>query len=127
MRGIPVRLSFPSFIVSPASALPRKPCSGANTFTTLMFSCKRVSSRQVCSSPTMEVWLTTIPTRFPFSSGRYSSVRSAPVARVPSAKRVLMPINRLVRMKIIFRCISVFFSNIAQKYPFVLIITSYNR
>lgn len=30
--GTPVRVSFPFLMVSPASASPRKPCSGANTF-----------------------------------------------------------------------------------------------
>ena len=75
--GIPVRVSFPFLMVSPASASPRKPCSGANTFFICICAASRVSNRWV--SPTLEVWFTTNATRFPFNIGKRRPICSAPV------------------------------------------------
>ena len=56
-RFLPVFMSLPSFTVSPASALPLNPCSGANSATGFLPSEHKVSSRWVL--PVSDVWFAT--------------------------------------------------------------------
>ena len=61
---------------SPASAFPRKPCSGENMVVTFSPDSSIMSS--VCFSPTIPVWFDSNAIRLPFSLGTYSSVHAAP-------------------------------------------------
>ena len=74
--GMPVASSTLLLTCSPASAFPRKPCSGENMVVTLTpFSSMRSSE---CLSPTMPVWFDSNATRLPLSCGTYWSRRAAP-------------------------------------------------
>ncbi len=81
--GIPVTGSTDDLTCSPASAVPRKPCSGEKMVVTLTPP-SSITSR-VWRSPTIPVWLLNRATRSPSSRGKYSSVRSAPVFRAKPA------------------------------------------
>ena len=61
--GNPVLESFPSTTCSPASAVPRKPCSGANIFWIAIFFSNRKSTKCVLLER-IPVWLVTIPIFF---------------------------------------------------------------
>ena len=78
MMGTPVFTSRLSLISAPASAVPRKPCSGANTFFTSTPSSSKASSKCFCCFSRMEVWFTTNPTRLSFNRRVTTSIRSAP-------------------------------------------------
>jgi hypothetical protein len=75
MTGMPVFGSFEFDTFSPASAVPRKPCSGAKIFFTSTPLRTSVSTR--CVFPTIDVLFANTATRLDFSIGRYAGILSA--------------------------------------------------
>src|SRR5437660_1359561 len=75
----PVPSSTCVAIECPAEALPRNPCSGANTHLIFSFNETRLSTRWVFLI--MEVWFATIAIVLPFIKGKYSVICSAPTCR----------------------------------------------
>ena len=78
MIGVPVLISLLSATSFPASSVPRKPCSGANTFLTSIPLLSNASSKCTCPSSITEVWFTTRATRLSFSKRVTTSILSAP-------------------------------------------------
>lgn len=86
---MPVFSSTLLFTCSPASALPRNPCSGEKMVVTLSPS-SSIRSRVClsCLGPTTPVWLLSSAMRLPLSKGRYSLVRSAPTTTISGGMAV---------------------------------------
>ena len=120
--GTPVFESTELDTCSPASALPRNPCSGEKMATTLNLFSSSMSSR--CLSPIIPVWLEKMAIRFPFRMGKYSEVCSSP--RMTLLSDCAAACNRMENSnvsdnRILFMVISLRIKYVGTKIVFFLV------